>query len=273
MTKSRNLGLRLAAAVLCLVCLLCAVQPLSALAVKDIKPQSLTTVVRYTDSFSASSIGQIENGTEINVLGATRNFYKVDCYDMVGYIAKTQVVHKDDGKYYVNCQPDSSETESVTYTDYMTALTLRHDLFELAKKQLGTPYVYGGKRPGGFDCSGLTSYLYSRYGMKLQRRASQQMGEGIIVAKEGMQVGDLVFFKEAGESALCSHVGIYAGNNQIIHSGSNGVEFADLDYSYFKDYYLCARRIVNTGAVSMATPEVAAAPTARAAMPSGRRSR
>lgn len=272
MTKSRNLGLRLAAAVLCLVCLLCAVQPFAASAVKDIKPQSLTTLVRYTDSFSASSIGQIENGTQINVLGATRNFYKVDCYDMVGYIAKTQVVHKEDGKYYVNCQPDSSETGVVTYTDYADALTLRHDIFELAKKQLGTPYVYGGKRPGGFDCSGLTSYLYGQYGMKLQRRASLQMNDGIIVAKEGMQVGDLVFFKESYESALCSHVGIYVGNNQIIHSGSNGVEFADLDFSYFKDYYLCARRVINTGAVSMETPEVAA-PVARTAALRGRRTR
>ena len=272
MTKSRKLGLRIAAAVLCLLCLTGALQPLTASAVKQVKPQTLTTVVRYTDSYSAPSIGQMENGTEINVLGATRYFYKVDCYDMVGYIAKTQVVHNEDGKYYVNCQIGSSETDLLVYEDYSRALTLRHDIFELAKKQLGTPYVYGGKRPGGFDCSGLTSYLYSRYGMKLQRRASQQMSDGIIVAKEGMQVGDLVFFKESYESALCSHVGIYVGNNQIIHAGSNGVEFADLDYSYFRDYYYCARRIINTGAVRVETPEVAT-PAARTAMPTGRRSR
>lgn len=272
MTKSRKLGLRIAAAVLCLLCLTGALQPLTASAVKQVKPQTLTTVVRYTDSFSAPSIGEIENGTEITVLGATRNFYKVDCYDMTGYIAKTQIVHKDDGKYYVDCKLGSSETKLLIYTDYAEALTLRHDIFELAKKQLGTPYVYGGKRPGGFDCSGLTSYLYSRYGMKLQRRASQQLSDGIIVAKEGMQVGDLVFFKESYETALCSHVGIYVGNNQIIHAGSNGVEFADLDYSYFRDYYYCARRIINTDAVSLETPEVAA-PMAKVAGLGGRRGR
>ena len=272
MTKSRNLGLRLLAAVLCVLCVLRAVQPLTASAVKQVKPQTMTTVVRYRDSFSAPSIGQIENGTEISVVGATRNFYKVDCYDMVGYIAKTQVALSEDGKYYISCQIGSSETDLLIYKDYAEALTLRHDIFELAKKQLGTPYVYGGKRPGGFDCSGLTSYLYSRYGMQLQRRASQQMSDGIIVAKEGMQVGDLVFFKESGESALCSHVGIYVGNNQIIHSGSNGVEFASLDYSYFRDYYYCARRIINTGSVNIEAPEIAA-PVARAAMPTGRRSR
>lgn len=273
MTKSRNLGLRLTAAALCLLCLLCLMQPLSASAVKQIKPQTTTTVVRYTDSFSAASIGQIEKGTQIKVLGQSRGFYKVDCYDMVGYIAKEQVLHKEDGKYYVNCQAESSETSSVPFRDYATALTLRHDILELAKKQLGTPYVYGGRRPGGFDCSGLTSYLYSRYGFQLQRRASHQMSDGVIVAKEGMQVGDLVFFREAGESALCSHVGIYAGNNQILHAGSKGVELADLDFSYYKDYYLCARRIINTGAVSIAAPEVETGPMARAAMPSGLRGR
>lgn len=269
MTKSRNLGLRLIAAALCVICLLCAVQPLTASAVKVIQPQSLTTVVRYSNSFSSAVIGQMEDGTEITVLSESKSFYKVDCYDMVGYIAKSQVVHTEDGKYYVNCVVNSSETQSITYTDYAEALTLRHELFELAKKQLGAPYVYGAHRPGGFDCSGLMYYLYGSYDIQLHRRASTQMMDGIIVAKEGLQVGDLVFFREPGETAIASHVGIYVGNNQIIHSGSNGVEYADLDYSYFKDYYFCARRIINTNGVSMET-SVVAAPAARTAV-TGRR--
>lgn len=246
MTKFRHLGLRLLAFALCVVCLLCTASPLAAVAVEEEKHQSLTTLVRYSAYSSAPVIGQIEDGTEITVLGETKSFYKVDCYDMVGYIAKTQLVHKEDGKYYVNCQEGSSETGVVAYADYATALSLRHGLFELAKKQLGSRYVYGASRPGAFDCSGLTIYLYRQFGINIHRTADMQMQDGIVVAREGLQVGDLIFFRVTGSPFLATHVGIYVGNNQMIHSASNGVEFESLDVDYYKRYYVCARRIVNT---------------------------
>ena len=62
-----------------------------------------------------------------------------------------------------------------------------------------------------------------------------------------MQVGDLVFFREPWETYPVSHVGIYVGNNQVIHaSTSNGIEYATLEGPYFGDNFLCARRIINT---------------------------
>lgn len=272
MTKFRHLGLRLLAAVLCIICVLCTASPLAAMAAEDGKQQSLTTLVRYRDSFSSAVIGQMENGSEVTVLGETKAFYKVDCYDMKGYIAKTQIVHTEDGKYYVNCDPDSSETGIVTYTDYAEALTLRHNLFELAKKQLGSRYVYGASHPGAFDCSGLTYYLYGQYGINIHRTASTQMQDGIIVAKEGLQVGDLIFFRVPGERSLSSHVGIYVGNNQIIHAGSKGVVFSNLDFDYFAEYYQCARRIVNTDGASVEAAGPMASPAA-APVAMGRRTR
>lgn len=271
MTKFRRLGLRMLAFVLCVVCLMCTASPLAALAAEDEKQQSMTTLVRNRAYGAAAVIGQMENGTEITVLGETRGYYKVDCYDMKGYIAKTQIVHTEDGKYFVDCKPDSTETGTVTYTDYAEALALRHNLFELAKKQLGSRYVYGASRPGAFDCSGLTSYLYAQFGIKINRTASTQLSNGIIVAKEGLQVGDLIFFRETGEYALSSHVGIYVGNNQIIHAGSNGVAYADLDFDYFAEYYQCARRIVNTNAASVEAADSVASPVALPA--TGRRTR
>ena len=252
MFRSRKLGLRLLVALLCLSCLLCNVRPMRATAAEtEEKAQTFTTLVHNRAYTSAAVIGQMENGTEIAILGQTREFYKVDCYDMTGYIAKTQILHTEDGKYYVNCDPESTETRVMEYTDHADALTLRHALLDLAKEQLGSRYVYGSSRPGAFDCSGLMYYLYGQYGIQLHRNASAQMQDGIIVAKEGLQVGDLIFFREYGETTLCSHVGIYAGNNQIIHAGSPGVVYADLDGDYFADYYLCARRIVNTGSATV----------------------
>jgi len=272
MTKSRHLGLRLLAVVLSMICMLSTVSPLAASAAEDEKQQSMTTLVRYSAYYSASVIGQMEDGTEVTVLGESRDFYKVDCYDMRGYIAKSQIALKEDGKYYVNCEEGSSETSVVNYTDHAQALAMRHGLFELAKQQLGSRYVYGAARPGAFDCSGLTSYLYAQYGIEIHRTASGQLQDGIIVAKEGLQVGDLIFFRERGEYSLSSHVGIYVGNNQIIHSGSKGVAFADLDFDYFYEYYQCARRIVNTDGASTEIADPVASPVAApAAM--GRRGR
>lgn len=280
MLKSRNLVFRLLIIAMCLLFAVSNLRPLGVAAegepetVNDTPVnQNYATVVHNRAYFGAVSIGQMEDGTEITVLGQTEAFYKVDCYDMTGYIAKTQVKHTQDGEYYVNCDPASAESVPLTYTDHAEALSLRYSLLEMAKEQLGSRYVYGSARPGAFDCSGLMYYLYGKHDIQLHRNASAQMQDGIIVAKEGLQVGDLIFFREYGETTLCSHVGIYAGNNQIIHAGSPGVVYADLDGDYFADYYLCARRIVNTGMTCVTVEEAPAAAPVTAPGSTGRRTR
>ena len=248
MLKTSRLGLRLLCAVLCLMSLLTGAVPVFADTETEVRPQVLTSVVHMNASYSSTVIGQMENGTAVTVLDSYGEFYKIDCYDMEGFIAASQVEQIDE-KYYVNCDAESSQTRAVELYSRTETLELRQSLLALSQDQLGYPYVYGGTRPGGFDCSGLMLYLYSRHGIGLHRSSSQQLQDGIIVAKEGLQVGDLVFFKTDWETYPTSHVGIYAGNNQIIHAGSDGVVYADLDFAYFHDYYLCARRIINTDAV------------------------
>jgi cell wall-associated NlpC family hydrolase len=139
----------------------------------------------------------------------------------------------------------------VNYTDHAEALTLRHGLFELAKDQLGSRYVYGSSRPGAFDCSGLTYYLYRQYGIDIHRTASTQLQDGIVVSRDGLQVGDLIFFRSGGY--YVGHVGIYVGNGQIIHAGNGGVGYAELDSSWFARNYLCARRIVTVSAQTISS--------------------
>lgn len=257
MNRSLHLGMRMICLALCLVCLLSVVRPVAA---EETAPdeqtaaQTMTTVVHLRASDDSAPIGQMENGTAITVLKEQRDFYKVDCYDMVGYIAKSQVVHSEDGKYYVNCNAESTETRWMTYSDHAEALTLRHSLMALADKQIGSRYVIGGARPGRFDCSGLMYYLYGQHSIGLHRTASQQMQDGIVVSREGIQVGDLIFFSESGRTYPASHVGIYVGNNQMIHSGSKGVVMADLDVDYFAKNYLCARRIVNVDIAQLEQP-------------------
>ncbi len=259
--------MRLLSLAICLVSVLCVFQPAKATEAEE-KQTTLTTVVRNGAYYSATVIGQMEDGTAVTVLDAYREFFLVDCYDMTGYIARSQIVHKDDGKYYVNCDAASSETRTFTYESHTDALRIRHGLYALAQRQLGKPYIYGSTGTRGFDCSGLMYYLYGQYGVGLHRRASEQLQDGIVVAKEGLQVGDLVFFRESWDSYPASHVGIYAGNNRIIHaSSSRGIVFADLDTSYFAENYLCARRIVHTNT----QPEQTALQTSARTVITGRR--
>ena len=79
-----------------------------------------------------------------------------------------------------------------------------------AKSQLGTPYVWGGSSPGGFDCSGLTSWAYSQAGMEIPRVAADQT-VGRQVSYEELQPGDLVLWS--------GHAAVYAGDGMMIEAG------------------------------------------------------
>ncbi|MFI3250982.1 MAG: SH3 domain-containing C40 family peptidase [Eubacteriales bacterium] len=114
---------------------------------------------------------------------------------------------------------------------------------ELAMTFLGQPYVYAGAKPGGFDCSGLTQYVYGQFGASLARTTSGQSVNGVFVEKSDLIPGDLLIFKKNG---VINHVGIYIGNQQFIHAStpSTGVIISQLDSNYYIAAYHSARRIV-----------------------------
>lgn len=91
-------------------------------------------------------------------------------------------------------------------------------LINYAKQFVGVPYIWGGSTPNGFDCSGLTSYVYrNSVGVGLPRTASSQQTVGTKIALSQLQAGDLIFF---GYPAY--HVGIYIGNGQYLHAPKPG---------------------------------------------------
>jgi cell wall-associated NlpC family hydrolase len=109
-----------------------------------------------------------------------------------------------------------------------------------AAELMGTPYVWAGTTPQGFDCSGFIQYVFAKEGVKLPRTVAQMWDATTAVSEPA--VGDLVFFQTY--AAGPSHLGIYIGNNQFVHSGSNsGVTISDLSLKYWKDIYLGAKRI------------------------------
>jgi cell wall-associated NlpC family hydrolase len=100
----------------------------------------------------------------------------------------------------------------------------------IASKQIGTPYVFGGSKPGGFDCSGLVQWTYRQLGVDLPRTAAEQGKTGTAVSPADAQPGDLVYFDRSGP---VDHIGIYAGNGRWVvapHTGAN-VRLEEVDLS------------------------------------------
>ncbi|WP_421381839.1 LysM peptidoglycan-binding domain-containing protein [Bacillus salacetis] len=108
-------------------------------------------------------------------------------------------------------------------------------LIEEAKSLIGTPYVWGGAKVGGFDCSGFIYYVYNQAGYKVNRLTSGGYYNRTYYVNQP-EVGDIVFFENTYKQGI-SHLGIYLGDNQFIHAGDNGVQISSLDSTYWKNHF------------------------------------
>jgi cell wall-associated NlpC family hydrolase len=89
-------------------------------------------------------------------------------------------------------------------------------ILQVASKYVGTPYVFGGETPGGFDCSGYVAFVFSQFGLALPHSVHGQNRMGILIKPEDAVPGDLVVFDDL------SHDGIFAGNGNFYHSPRPG---------------------------------------------------
>ena len=99
--------------------------------------------------------------------------------------------------------------------------TLGGQAVAVAFQFLGVPYVWGGATPTGFDCSGLTMYVYRQLGIKLGHYTGFQYYEGRRVPRDQLEPGDLVFF-HANSIGVPQHEGMYIGNGSFIHAPHTG---------------------------------------------------
>ncbi|MFJ9831222.1 NlpC/P60 family protein [Streptomyces sp. NPDC101169] len=98
--------------------------------------------------------------------------------------------------------------------------------FSAAQSKIGSPYVYGATGPSSYDCSGLTSWAYAQAGVSIPRTSEAQANIGTRLTRSQLQVGDLVFFFND-----LHHVGLYAGNGQVLHAPRTGtvVRYESMD--------------------------------------------
>lgn len=136
-----------------------------------------------------------------------------------------------------------------------TAFKAKADkILTLGEKYLGRPYKLGAKtgNTSSFDCSSFVQYVYQKNGIKLARGARDQSKNGIKIKRSQLKPGDLVFFStratmkySASSIKRIGHVGIYAGNNKVLHTyGEGGVKYSNMGSGWWDDHYVTAVRVI-----------------------------
>ena len=130
-----------------------------------------------------------------------------------------------------------------SYTDYdIPPEALDDEVFAAiikeAEKYLGYPYVWGGSRPStSFDCSGFVSWVINHSGWDVGRLGAQGLCNICTpVSSANVKPGDLVFFTGTYDTPGVSHVGIYVGNNMMIHCG-DPISYANLNSNYWQSHF------------------------------------
>lgn len=144
----------------------------------------------------------------------------------------------------------------MTTSGTSTTLATGQAILASGETFIGTPYVWGGVTPHpGFDCSGFVHYVFAENGIQLPRTAHQQATVGTPVSKSNLQPGDLLFFANTDSYAAdyanhVTHVGIYAGNGNMLESTSanndQGVVIIHNVFgnSFYVNHYYGARRVI-----------------------------
>lgn len=208
---------------------------------------------------SYPAVGTVSYGEKCCIIGLNQGWYKVlvgsaACYIRSDYLSLTEIPYENQASpntptYFRHGQSigpvpgaaSATQSNSVSSASSATGAAI----LAKAVTYLGTPYVYGGASPSGFDCSGFVYYVYGTFGISVGRTPDAQYSAGTVVDKSSLQPGDIVLFAGTAGGGI-SHSGIYAGNGQFIHSPNSRstVSYSDLTSGYWSEHFYCGVRVV-----------------------------
>lgn len=182
--------------------------------------------IRSGRSTDTNIVGKLSLGSKVEILSEKEGWYEINFESKTAYIF---------GEYIRLIDSTLADTQNSGLS-----------VVEYAKTFIGTPYAYGGNTPSGFDCSGFVQYIMANFGIVLPRSSTDQYSIGVRVDKSELLPGDLVYFKYSASSYRLSHVGIYVGDGNFIHSPVPGqsVKISSLSSGYFSYYYYGATRVI-----------------------------
>lgn len=186
-------------------------------------------VLRSKKDATSEAITTIPGDEFAKITSVSNEWFGVTYKDQSGFISKEfSTLHSGQ-------MPDSVSNKADKIIDF-------------AKQYVGKPYIWGGTTLSvGTDCSGFTSSVYKNFGISINRTSSSQYSNGTRVSRGELKKGDLVFFDTSGgNNGSISHVGMYVGNGQFIHSSTKrGVIVSDLNSGYYNNAYVGATRILS----------------------------
>ena len=191
--------------------------------------------IRYAHLSSRSvSAGQsIEKGEEIGKVGSTGN--------STGPHLHLELFHNGERLNPIFYFETGDAMPGYGDVEYSSEAARR--LVEFSLQFQGTPYVWGGYSPSGFDCSGFVSYCLTNSGVLNtgHLNCNGLLARMTRIPESEMQPGDIIFFQGTYNTDGASHVGIYIGNGQMVHSGSPN-KISDIYSSYYQQHWLCVAR-------------------------------
>ena len=223
--------------------------------------------LRSGPSTSYNVVSVAAKNDKAYILGLNNGWYKVIysgkiCYIRSDYVELTEIPYENrdsanSPKFFrhgkstgiapsASALNGTSTNSNATSDSNSTGSASGSQIVNEAKKYLGYRYVYGGASPStGFDCSGFVYYVLKQVGYSPYRTPVDQYKQGTYITKANLQPGDIVFFAGTGSSNTISHVGIYVGGGQMIHSPNSRstVSYADITSGYWANHYYGARRM------------------------------
>lgn len=195
-------------------------------------------------------VGQIDAGVQVDLIGKNKDWFQIrladgtkawvfsDLLNVTAHVARRVPLSKD-----FKPLPAAARGRPGAGAG-LAGLAASGDVAGLAVQFVGYRYRWGGASPNsGFDCSGLTSYVYRQFGVRLPRTAAAQFNTSLGVSvgpMENLAPGDLVFFRNTGGRRGISHVAIYIGGGRMVHAMTPryGVQVSNIWGDYWvKRYY------------------------------------